>query len=246
MVSGEEGKPRAAMPGRGPVERDEPPRELPGAVRTFIEARTGDAVFVVGPDYRIVHWDDGMEALTGTLAEEAVGERCFGVDLGEREGGGPFCAHGCSVMYLAQARRPVSSYEMRINTRSGQKRWVNVSNLTVETEEGPYLVHLLRDSQGTHDALEMARGSSSFLPRRRPLPQEGGTSQPSPRASSRSLSCWPRASPSRRSEGSSTSLRPRSGTTSARCYRPWGPTRNSRSWPRLERWASSPAKAVFP
>jgi len=159
------------------VERDEPPRELPGAVRTFIEARTGDAVFVVGPDYRIVHWDDGMEALTGTLAEEAVGERCFGVVLGEREGGGPFCAHGCSVMHLAQARRPVSSYEMRINTRSGQKRWVNVSNLTVETEEGPYLVHLLRDSQGTHDALEMARGliqlsskEEAPAPRRRDIP----------------------------------------------------------------------------
>jgi DNA-binding NarL/FixJ family response regulator len=35
---------------------------------------------------------------------------------------------------------------------------VNVSNLSVESEEGPYLVHLLRDSQGPHEALEMARG----------------------------------------------------------------------------------------
>jgi len=35
---------------------------------------------------------------------------------------------------------------------------VSVSNLTVETGEGPYLVHLLRDSQGTHDALQMSRG----------------------------------------------------------------------------------------
>jgi DNA-binding NarL/FixJ family response regulator len=30
--------------------------------------------------------------------------------------------------------------------------------LTIEIEEGPYLVHLLRDVQGTHDTLEMARG----------------------------------------------------------------------------------------
>ena len=35
---------------------------------------------------------------------------------------------------------------------------MSVSNLTVETEEGPYLVHLFRDTQGTHDALEMAHG----------------------------------------------------------------------------------------
>jgi DNA-binding NarL/FixJ family response regulator len=47
---------------------------------------------------------------------------------------------------------------MRIKTRSNEKRWVSVSNLTIETEEGPYLVHLLRDAQGTHDALEMAKG----------------------------------------------------------------------------------------
>jgi DNA-binding NarL/FixJ family response regulator len=33
-----------------------------------------------------------------------------------------------------------------------------VSNLLVDSEEGPYLVHLMRDSQGTHDVLEVARG----------------------------------------------------------------------------------------
>ena len=35
-------------------------RELPEAVKTLVEARTGDAVYVVGPDYSIVHWDDGV------------------------------------------------------------------------------------------------------------------------------------------------------------------------------------------
>ena len=113
---------------------------------------------MVGPDYTIVHWDAQMESLTGALAEETLGKRCYEAVMGESEGGQPFCAHGCSVMHLAQAHRPVSSYEMRIKTRSGAKRWVSVSNLTVETDEGPYLVHLLRDAQGTHDALEMAKG----------------------------------------------------------------------------------------
>ncbi len=132
--------------------------ELPEAVRNLIAARTGDAVYVVGPDYSIVHWDAQMESLTGTLSEEALGKPCYEAVMGQSEGGEPFCAHGCSVMHLAQAHRPVSSYEMRIKTRSGERRWVNVSNLTVESEEGPYLVHLLRDSQGTHDALQMAHG----------------------------------------------------------------------------------------
>jgi len=132
--------------------------ELPQAVKSLIEARTGDAVFVVGPDYRIVYWDSEAESLTGLLSEEVVGKHCYEVVLGEREGGNPFCTYGCSVMHLAQAGRPVSSYDMRVFTGSGQKRWVNVSNLSVDSDEGPYLVHLVRDSQGTHETMEMARG----------------------------------------------------------------------------------------
>jgi PAS domain S-box-containing protein len=140
------------------VKRERSAQELPEAVKALIEARTGDAVYVVGPEYGIVHWDDQMESLTGVLSEEAVGRPCYDAVMGEREDGGPFCAHGCAVMHLAQAHRPVSSFEMRIRARSGERRWVSVSNLTLETEEGPYLVHLLRDSQGTHDALQMAHG----------------------------------------------------------------------------------------
>jgi len=156
---------------------ERPTNELPEAVRTLIDARTGDAVYVVDPDYTIVHWDSRMESLTGALSEEALGKRCYEAVMGEGEGGEPFCAHGCSVMHLAQGHRPVSSYEIKIKTRSEEKRWVNVSNLTVETDEGPYLVHLLRDSQGTHDALEMARGliqlsskKEAPAPRRRDIP----------------------------------------------------------------------------
>ena len=94
-------------------------QELPEAVGALIRASTGDAVYVVGPDYSIVHWDENMEALSGMLSEEALGKPCYEAVVGEAEGGRPFCAHGCSVMHLAQGRRPVSSFEMRIRTRSG-------------------------------------------------------------------------------------------------------------------------------
>ena len=140
--------------------------ERPAAVMTLIEARTGDAVFVIGPDYTIVHWDERMESLSGVLSGEALGRPCYEAVMGEGEEGQPFCAHGCSVMHLAQEGRPISSYEMRIRTRSGRKRWVSASNLSIETEEGSYLVHLLRDSQESHDALEMARGLIQLSSRR--------------------------------------------------------------------------------
>jgi PAS domain S-box-containing protein len=159
------------------MDADRQVRELPPAVRSLTEVRTGDAVYVVDPDYRIVHWDSRMEFLTGALAHEALGQPCYDAVMGEREDGGPFCAHGCSVMHLAWAHRPVSAFEMRIKTRSGDRRWVSVTNLTVETEQGPYLVHLIRDTQGTHDTLEMAHGliqlsskKEAPAPRRRDVP----------------------------------------------------------------------------
>lgn len=132
--------------------------ELPRAVEILIDARTADAIFVVDPDYRIVHWDARAESLTGFMAEEMIGKPCYEVLRGECEGGNAFCAHECPIMRLARAGQPVSSYDMRVSTRWSGKRWVGVSILSVDSEEGPYLVHLLRDSQKTHETLEMARG----------------------------------------------------------------------------------------
>lgn len=131
--------------------------ELPEAVRSLIEARTGDGVFVVAPDYTVVYWDRQAEHITGRLAEDVVGRPCYDVTLGEREGGDPFCGLGCSVMRLARIGRPVADYDMRVATTGGN-RWVNVSILSLDSGEGPYIVHLLRDSQKTHEMLELARG----------------------------------------------------------------------------------------
>ena len=64
-------------------------QELPEAVKTLIEARTGDAVYVVGPDYTIVHWDQNMESLSGVLSEEALGKPCYETVMGEGRVGNP-------------------------------------------------------------------------------------------------------------------------------------------------------------
>ena len=182
LSEGRQEKFTTARPQAPSLQSESSAHELPEAVKNLIETRTGDAVYVVGPDYRIVYWDSRMESLTGVLSQEALQKPCYEAVMGEREDGEPFCAHGCSVMHSARAHRPVSSFEMRIKTRSGQKRWVNVSNLTVETEEGPYLVHLIRDSQGTHDAMEMARGLIQLSSKEEaPVPRRRDVSALTPR-----------------------------------------------------------------
>jgi len=156
--------------------------ELPQALHGFIEACTAEALFVVDPEYRIVHWDARAESLTGLLAEEMVGKPCYEALQGECEGGNPFSEQLLSVMRLAQEGRSVPSYEVRLFTRAGGRRWVSVSNLAVQAEEGPYLVYLLRDSRKAHEVLEMAqeliRLSSS---KREPAPNRGDVPELTPR-----------------------------------------------------------------
>lgn len=70
-----EGRPQARPSREASIAEPETmDHELPAAVGTLIEARTGDTVYVVGPDYRIVHWDHRMESLSGVLSEEVLGK----------------------------------------------------------------------------------------------------------------------------------------------------------------------------
>ncbi|AHY47780.1 PAS domain S-box protein [Rubrobacter radiotolerans] len=146
-----------------------PEARLPEAVRILTRVRTADALFVLDPEGRIVHWDAEAEAMTGFLSEETVGRRCHEMLRGEREGGGRLSAGECPISALARAGQAIPSYDMRIETRVRGKRWVNVSVLVVESERGPYLVHLMRDFQRTHDTIQMARDLIQLSSRERSL-----------------------------------------------------------------------------
>ena len=130
---------------------------LPAAVEAMTGLISDDAMFVVGPDHRIVYLDARAEFLTGLAASEALGSPLYEALAGEREDGTPFCARGCPLMRLARSGRSVPSYEARLHSTSGAERWVSVTALVAQTAEGPYLVKLLRDSQRTHETLQMAR-----------------------------------------------------------------------------------------
>jgi PAS domain S-box-containing protein len=138
-----------------------PAHQLPNSLMFLLQTRTAEAIFVVDPDYRIVYWEARAESLTGLLSEETIGKPCQEVLGGECEGEAESTFSNeqhYSVTRPAQAGQVAPGYEMKIPTRWGQKRWVGVSNLSVETQEGTYLIHLLRDTQAQHETLEMARG----------------------------------------------------------------------------------------
>ena len=130
---------------------------LPAVVEALTEVRTEEAVFVAGPDYQVRYWDASTELLTGLPASEVVGRPLYEALDGEREDGAPLWGPGRSMLELARAGRCVPSCEARLRHPSGRERWVGITVLVADTEEGPYLTVLLRDTQRMHEALELAQ-----------------------------------------------------------------------------------------
>jgi len=86
-----------------------------------------------------------------------VGEPWGEILAGEADDGASFCARAYPARRLACAGEPAPGCDVRVFTRSGGERWVGVTSLAVDTDEGPYLINLMRDRQAAHETLEMAR-----------------------------------------------------------------------------------------
>ena len=172
---------------------------LPETLESLTRAITADAVFVVDPDCRLAHWDAEAESLTGFLAEEMVGKTCYEVLSGEGEDGTPFGVHAHSAVRLAPGPDVLDPTTTRVSRpAAGGERSIAVSSLAVETEEGPYVICLMRDAQEAHEILEMARHLIRFSRQRAAARgsargRSSWTPRCSRRGSARSSGCWPEA-----------------------------------------------------
>jgi PAS domain S-box-containing protein len=105
--------------------------------------RSGDPLFVLDEELRIVAWNAAVEELTGISADAAVGNACWSVLGGLAEDGAVVCHAGCALAREAFKRRVASSHTLLVRTSSGRRR-VTVSTITAGVAGSPHLVHLLR------------------------------------------------------------------------------------------------------
>jgi len=114
-------------------------------------ACTGDGIWAVDADYRIVLWNSVAEELLGYTASEAVGQLCHELLRGRTAEGKPLCKADCAIMRRARQRRPVRCFDLLIPSRMGAVRRVNVSIVAVPAESDGHqmsaLVHLFRPAQ---------------------------------------------------------------------------------------------------
>lgn len=123
--------------------RGAPPPSPLGDGSEPLRLHSGDPLFSVDDDLRIVTWNSAAERLIGIPAHEAVGRTCWSVLEGTDADGRSVCHAECQ-----HARRlwtePVESPELTVRTAQGTCR-VSLSTVGVTLEGQRVLVHTMRD-----------------------------------------------------------------------------------------------------
>jgi PAS domain S-box-containing protein len=142
-------------------------------------ANAADGAFVIDENQRIIYWNRSAEEVLGYTSEEVVGRACYDILEGQGDKGQSICRHHCYVAAIAATGSPVTSYDTRVHTKSGEPRWISVSILSFPAADNSnaLVVHLFRDAtqkrqseqftQQVLDAAQQIRGSSISPP---PLP----------------------------------------------------------------------------
>ena len=108
---------------------------------------SGDGVYAVNDDQRIVFWNDTAEHLLGYKREDVIGHKCFELIAGGDYLGHPFCGADCEVIKCARKGRAPENYDVSTKTAEGDRRWLNISIVVLpgRRKRSTLTVHLFRD-----------------------------------------------------------------------------------------------------
>jgi PAS domain S-box-containing protein len=111
-------------------------------------SRTSDGAFVTDGRHRIIFWNQAAESILGYMAEEVTGLQCHEILGGQDEQGFALCQRYCHLVIQAQSGDPLPNRDVLVLTRSGERRWMNISAFAYTSADrsvGQVIVHLFRD-----------------------------------------------------------------------------------------------------
>lgn len=107
----------------------------------------GDAtngIFAVDCQSRILAWNNGVEALLGRTAEDAIGQKCYDVMGGRLLSGKRVCCADCTVKQRARRKASLRDFDLVVKDGRGQHHVLTVSTITLPTAGAACTVHLVR------------------------------------------------------------------------------------------------------
>jgi PAS domain S-box-containing protein len=108
---------------------------------------TTDAAFAVTEQGEILSWNKAAETLLGYPASEVLRKTCYKVLEGMGPLGTRVCHDHCSVVECAGGKTDIPNFDMSVKTRSGERRWINLSTLVFDNPRTGrrLLLHLAHD-----------------------------------------------------------------------------------------------------
>lgn len=107
-----------------------------------------DGAFIVDEKLQIRFWNKAAENLLGFTSGDVLERFCYQVLQGSDEEGHLICSDHCPILESALKSEPISSYDISINTKQGEKRWLNMSVIALDIdskEDKKLIIHLFRD-----------------------------------------------------------------------------------------------------
>lgn len=108
-------------------------------------SQASDAVFVVGPDFRVVWWGPRAEELLEVPTVSALGRRCFELVGGLHAAGQAACGPKCWVMRAARRGRSVPAFRLDVRMGRGDLRSYTAGFMCAGS--GEFLIHVLRQRE---------------------------------------------------------------------------------------------------
>lgn len=123
---------------------DRNPEELRALVSRF---DTGDGLAVIGPDRRIVVWNQAAEHITGRAASETEGKVCCDIFGGRDPNGNRVCFPSCHVLAAAQHGETPSHLDLLVEGAEGQAIWLDMSTVILRSDGNSLrgVMHIFRD-----------------------------------------------------------------------------------------------------
>jgi len=110
----------------------------------FEEFDSGDALFSMDAEMRVVSWNEAAERLTGKPAGETIGRPCWEAIAGFNPDGSVACRPNCAWIRSLRSGRLVSSQDLLVDTARGLRR-VAITTVSASDRDTPLYLHVLRD-----------------------------------------------------------------------------------------------------
>lgn len=113
-----------------------------------ILARTADGVVCVGPDLRVLDWNQGATRILGYSSAGAKGKACYEIFQGEDRCGNVVCGRDCPALGGLRRGELAPTRDLLARDSAGRKVWLSLTTVVPPFgyREECLLVHVFRET----------------------------------------------------------------------------------------------------